>query len=37
MFDSPEKAAEAYNKRAKEIYGDGAKLNKIKRNKKQFV
>lgn len=30
MFDSPEEAAKAYNKRAKEVYGDGAKLNKIK-------
>ncbi len=35
MFDTPEEAARAYNKRAKEVYGDMAKLNKIKRKKKE--
>ncbi len=37
MFDSPEDAAKAYNKRAKEIYGDDAKLNKIRKSKRQLV
>ena len=31
MFETPEKAARAYNKKAKEVYGDDAKLNKIRR------
>ena len=30
MYSTPEEAAEAYNKRALEIYGDDARLNKIK-------
>ena len=34
MFTTPEEAARAYNKRAKEVYGDMARLNKIKRKKK---
>lgn len=37
MFDSPEDAARAYNKRAQEVYGDAAKLNKIKTNPKEVV
>ena len=35
MYNTPEEAARAYNKRAKEIYGDDARLNKIKRKKKE--
>ncbi len=35
MFKTPEEAARAYNKRAKEVYGDMAKLNKIRRVKKE--
>ncbi len=37
MFDTPEAAARAYNKRAKQEYGDEAKLNKIRRKKKDLV
>ncbi len=33
MFDTPEEAAIAYNKRSKEIYGDMGKLNVLKRTK----
>lgn len=31
MFDSPEEAALAYNRKSKEIYGESGKLNVIKR------
>jgi hypothetical protein len=37
MFDTPESAARAYNKRAKEIHGDTAKLNKIRRKKREMA
>ncbi len=37
MFNTPEEAARAYNKRAKEVYGDMAKLNKIRRKKKALA
>ncbi|MEZ4920581.1 MAG: hypothetical protein R2792_15880 [Saprospiraceae bacterium] len=30
MFDTPEEAAQAYNKVSKELYGDEGKVNKIK-------
>lgn len=33
MFDTPEEAALAYNKKSKEIYGDSGKLNVIKPKK----
>ena len=33
MFDTPEEAALAYNRKSKEIYGDTGKLNVIKRQK----
>lgn len=33
MFDTPEEAALAYNKKSKEIYGDSGKLNIIKRQR----
>jgi AP2 domain len=33
MFDTPEEAALAYNRKSKEIYGDTGKLNIIKRPK----
>ncbi len=35
MYNTPEEAARAYNKKAKEIYGETARLNKIKRIKRQ--
>jgi hypothetical protein len=30
MFDTPEEAADAYNKKSKELFGEEGKLNKIK-------
>jgi hypothetical protein len=33
MFDTPEEAALAYNRKSKEFYGDTGKLNVIKRQK----
>ncbi len=35
MYNTPEEAARAYNKKAKELFGDEARLNKIKRKKKE--
>jgi len=37
MFDTPEEAAKAYNKRAKEIYGDDARINKIRRERRALA
>ncbi len=37
MFKTAEEAARAYNKKAKEIYGDDARLNKIRRKKREKV
>ena len=31
MFDTAEEAADAYNKKSKEYYGDEGKINKIPR------
>ena len=31
MFDTPEEAAEAYNKKSRELFGDEGKMNKIKK------
>ncbi len=31
MFDTPEEAAEAYNKKSRELFGDEGKVNKIKK------
>jgi len=31
MYDTPEEAARAYNKKSKELYGDDGKINTIKR------
>jgi hypothetical protein len=31
MYDTPEEAAEAYNKKSKELFGDEGKVNKIKK------
>jgi hypothetical protein len=33
MFDTPEEAALAYNKKSKELYGDSGKINVIKRTR----
>lgn len=33
MFDTPEEAAQAYNKKSKELYGDDGKLNVIRPRK----
>ena len=34
MYDTPEEAAMAYNKKSKELYGDDGKINIIKKNGK---
>lgn len=34
MFDTPEEAAKAYNKKSKELYGEDGKINVIKKVKK---
>jgi hypothetical protein len=31
MYDTPEEAAEAYNKKSRELFGDEGKMNKIKK------
>jgi hypothetical protein len=33
MFDTPEEAAEAYNKKSKELFGDEGKVNKLSSSK----
>jgi hypothetical protein len=33
MFDTPEEAAEAYNRKSKEVFGDQGKINRIARAK----
>ena len=33
MFDTPEEAAEAYNKKSKELFGDEGKVNKLNSSK----